>query len=194
MTGIRTMNKGRLFVISGPSGAGKSSVISLVTQGRTDIYFSISMTTRPRAQAETDGVEYHFITKERFLEMIGDGDFLEYDRHMDSYYGTPREPVIRMLDAGYNVILDIDVRGAEQIREAMPDAVTIFIKPPSVEELEKRLRLRKRDSEEQLKLRMQRAEYELSREDEFDYVIINDDLGTVSKELDRILAGNAGVK
>ena len=133
-------NKGTLFVITGPSGAGKGTVLKQVMQSLDQLYFSVSATTRAPREGEVDGVHYHFLTKERFEELIANDRFLEYARYAENYYGTPLDPVEEHLEQGPDVILEIELQGALQVKKRLPKAVLVFIAPPSFEELESRLR------------------------------------------------------
>ena len=155
------MSKGKLVVISGASGVGKGTVLSLMMQQREDLFFSVSATTRPARPGEVDGVHYYFVTKEQFEDMIARGEFLEYDAHAANYYGTPRAQADEKRNKGH-VLLDIEPNGAKQVKAAAPDATLIFIMPPSVEELERRLRGRGDTPEEQIVMRMERAVWWLS--------------------------------
>ena len=181
------MSKGKLIVISGASGVGKGTVLNLMMQQRKDLSFSVSATTRPPRPGEVDGVHYYFITKERFEDMIAKGAFLEYDAHAANYYGTPRGQAEEKMERG-PVLLDIEPNGAKQVRQAMPVATLIFIMPPSVEELERRLRGRGDTSEEQIKLRMERAVWEMEQRHWYDHVVINDVAEDCAKEILKIIA------
>ena len=181
------MSKGKLIVISGASGVGKGTVLNLMMQQRKDLSFSVSATTRPPRPGEVDGVHYYFITKERFEDMIAKGAFLEYDAHAANYYGTPRGQAEEKMERG-PVLLDIEPNGAKQVRQAMPEATLIFIMPPSVEELERRLRGRGDTSEEQIKLRMERAVWEMEQRDWYDHVVVNDVAEDCAKEILKIIA------
>ena len=181
------MSKGKLIVISGASGVGKGTVLNLMMQQRKDLSFSVSATTRPPRPGEVDGVHYYFITKERFEDMIAKGAFLEYDAHAANYYGTPRGQAEEKMERG-PVLLDIEPNGAKQVRQAMPEATLIFIMPPSVEELERRLRGRGDTSEEQIKLRMERAVWEMEQRHWYDHVVINDDAQRCAEEILNIIA------
>ena len=181
------MSKGKLIVISGASGVGKGTVLNLMMQQRKDLSFSVSATTRPPRPGEVDGVHYYFITKERFEDMIAKGAFLEYDAHAANYYGTPRGQAEEKMERG-PVLLDIEPNGAKQVRQAMPEATLIFIMPPSVEELERRLRGRGDTSEEQIKLRMERAVWEMEQRHWYDHVVINDVAEDCAKEILKIIA------
>mgnify|MGYP003289247332 CR=1 FL=1 len=184
------MAKGKLFVISGASGVGKSTVLSRVMSRRDDLRFSVSATTRAPRPGEVDGQSYYFVTKEKFQQMIADDAFLEYDAHMDNYYGTPRTQLEEKLLSG-SVILDIEPNGAFQVRSAMPDAVLIFIAPPSMEELERRLRSRGDTSEEQIRLRLDRAKWEVQQSLKYDYSVINDQVETCAEKILNIIAEQA---
>ena len=184
------MSKGKLIVISGASGVGKSTVLAKVMQGREDLSFSVSATTRAPRPCEEEGKSYYFVTKARFEEMIAGKEFLEYDAHMDNYYGTPLRQVREKLSSGY-VILDIEPKGAAQVREVMPDAMLIFIMPPSVEELVRRLSGRGDTSEEQIRLRLERARWEMDQRHWYDHVVINDDADRCADEILEIIADKA---
>lgn len=184
------MIKGKLFVISGASGVGKSTVLNKVMSGRKDLRFSVSATTRPPRPGEIDGVNYYFVSKERFLEMIDNHEFLEYDAHMDNYYGTPKKQLTEKLKSGH-VILDIDPNGAFQVRENCPDAVLIFITPPSLEELRKRLESRGDTSEEQIRMRLDRVNWEMEQSKRYDYLVINDQVSSCADEILKIIADSA---
>ena len=181
------MNKGKLFVLSGPSGVGKGTLRENALKGKPNLVYSISCTTRQPREGETDGIEYRFITHEKFEEGIKQNLFLEYAHVHSDYYGTLKEDVINELNSGHDVLLEIDVQGALQVREKIPEAVLIFIAPPSVEVLEKRLRNRNTESEEHLQLRLNNAIKELELKDKYDYIIVNDDLETASKELNNLI-------
>ena len=179
--------KGKLIVISGPSGAGKSTVVFKAIEGREDVCFSTSVTTRKPRPGEVDGKEYFFVDPDRFKEMVENDELLEYAEYVANSYGTPRAYVEEKLDAGLNVLLDIEVQGARQIREKKPDAVMIFIVPPSLEELEKRLKGRGTDTERAIEARLIRARQEYQEADFYDYLIINDDADKAAKELSAII-------
>jgi len=177
------ISKGKLFVISGPSGAGKGTLREKALSNIQNLVYSISCTTRAPREGEVDGVQYRFITHEKFKEDIAENLFLEYAHVHADFYGTLKADVVRELDAGKNVLLEIDVQGALQVREKMPEAILIFIAPPSLEILEKRLRDRHTETEENLKLRLSNAKKELELKNKYDYVIVNDNLETASNEL-----------
>ena len=184
------MGKGKLFVISGASGVGKSTVLSAVMAQRSDLLFSVSATTRKIRPGEVDGQSYYFITKEAFEDMIAKGEFLEYDAHMDNWYGTPRGQLEEKLQRG-NVILDIEPNGAFAVKKARPDATLIFIAPPSAEELERRLRSRGDTDEEQIKLRTARVAWEMEQSKQYDHIVINDQVEACAENLLKIIAEEA---
>lgn len=180
------MSKGKLLVLSGPSGAGKSTVVSKLMERRGDVCFSVSATTRAPRPGEQDGVNYFFVTRERFEEMVRTGELLEHAEYVGNCYGTPRAYVEQRLEAGYNVVLDIEVQGARQVMEAAPEAVLVFLIPPTLAELERRLRARGTESDEVIRGRLERAKEEC-RSDFYRYIVINDDADTAAKELDAII-------
>lgn len=179
--------KGKLIVISGPSGSGKSTVVNKAIQGREDMCFSTSVTTRSPRYGEVDGKDYFFIDPQRFQEMVDRDELLEHAQYVAHSYGTPRAFVEQKLNEGFNVILDIEVQGARQVREKMKDAVLVFIVPPSLEELRRRLVNRGTDAADVIEARLQRASEELKEADLYDYLIINDDLETAAREFTSIL-------
>lgn len=179
--------KGKLFVISGPSGAGKSTVVFKAMEGREDVCFSTSVTTRKPRPGEMDGREYFFVDLDRFREMVENDELLEHAEYVANSYGTPKAYVEEKLEAGMNVILDIEVQGARQVNEKKPDAVKIFIIPPSLEELERRLKGRGTDTSRAIEARLIRARQEYKEADFYDYIIINDDAQRAAKELAAIM-------
>ena len=181
------MSKGKLFVISGASGVGKSTVLSQVMAGRDDLLFSVSATTRAPRPGEQEAVSYYFVSRETFLDMIEKDAFVEYDAHMDNYYGTPKAQLEEKLLRG-NVSLDIEPNGAFNVRKSRPDAVLIFIAPPSLEELERRLRSRGDTDEEQIKLRTQRVAWEMEQSKLYDHVVVNDQVEACAERLLNIIA------
>ncbi len=180
-------NKGKLFVLSGPSGVGKGTLREHALNDLSNLVYSISCTTRKPREGETDGIEYRFITHEKFEEDIRQNLFLEYAHVHSDYYGTLKADVERELEAGKNVLLEIDVQGALQVRDKIPEAVLIFVAPPSIETLESRLRNRNTESEEALRVRLSNAAKELDLQNEYDYIIVNDDLDKACEELRRII-------
>lgn len=181
------IEKGRLVVISGPSGAGKSSVVFKAIEGREDMCFSTSVTSRKPRPGEVDGREYFFITRERFAEMVANDELLEHAEYVGNCYGTPRKFVEDKLDAGMHVFLDIEVQGARQVSAKMPEAIKIFIIPPTLEELRRRLEKRGTETEETIAGRLSRAREEYAEADFYDYIIVNDDLNEAARELAAIL-------
>ena len=181
------MSKGKLFVISGASGVGKSTVLKKIMAARDDLTFSVSATTRDPRPGEQDGVHYYFITKEAFETMIREDAFVEYDAHMKNYYGTPKFQLEEKL-AFSNVILDIEPNGAFNVRKACPGATLIFIAPPSLEELERRLRTRGDTPEDQISVRLERVNWELEQAKQYDYTVVNDTVETCADEILNIIA------
>lgn len=174
---------GRLIVLSGPSGVGKGTVVAKVRELYPHIWVSVSYTTRAPRAGEHDGVQYHFVDRARFEELIGSGAMLEYDEHFGNVYGTPRVPVEEHLAAGVPTLLEIDLHGARQVRAAMPEAHLVFLRPPSWPELARRLGARGSESTELVAERLARARLELAAQDEFDSVVVNDDVERAAAEL-----------
>jgi len=168
------MKEGKIFVISGPSGSGKSTILKQVFKEIDKVYFSISATTREMRPGERDGVEYYFVSHDEFMRMIENDELLEYTQYVGNFYGTPIVPILKHKEEGYAVFLDVEIEGNMHVRERLPEAVSIFIAPPSVEELERRLRSRSTESEEKIMKRLQRAQEELKAVDQYDYVVVND--------------------
>lgn len=168
------MTKGQLFIISGPSGAGKGTVYDEVIAHRPHVKKSISVTTRAPREGEIDGVHYYFKSMEEYQEMIAHGEFLETAEVYCNCYGTPKAPVLEMLDKGYDVMFEIDIHGAKNIKKQYPDAIAIFLMTPSFEILEQRLRARGTESEDSIKRRLRSAKGELMKYKMFDYIVFND--------------------
>lgn len=179
----------RLFVIAAPSGAGKTTLVQAITRNNPDLRFSISYTTRSQRRNEAHGRDYLFVDTETFESLRGEGKLLESATVFDNLYGTSREQVEEHLANGHSVILEIDWQGARQVRESMPDCVTIFIMPPSHDELVRRLRSRGTDSDDVVDRRLRDALTDMSHWDEFDYVVINDNLDQAVHDLEAVLAG-----
>lgn len=178
---------GKLIILSGPSGAGKSTVVSLAMAGREDICFSVSVTTRDPRPGEEDGKDYFFIDEKRFLDMARNGELLEHAQYVSNRYGTPKAYVEKKLAEGMNVVLDIEIQGARQVYEKMPDAISVFILPPSMAELRRRLEMRGTETPESLDARILRAKQEIAEADFYRYMIINDNAETAAKELSAII-------
>lgn len=183
-------NKGKLVVISAPSGCGKGTILhNLFEMDKEEKSFvlSISMTTRAPRATEQDGVDYFFVDRERFEKLIDDDQFIEYAQFNGNYYGTPKPFIEKCIKEGKTVFLEIEVQGAEKVREKFPDSVSIFILPPSLEELEKRLRGRKTDAPEVIEKRLRIAPIEIARQNEFDYRVVNDDIQRATDEIYKII-------
>ncbi len=178
--------KKRLVVVSGPSGVGKGTIVKTLVSRRADIVESISCTTRAPREGEEHGKHYFFLSKAEFLKRIDEKDFLEYDEHFGNFYGTPKSFVEETLKEK-SVVLEIDVVGGLNVKKVFPSCALVMIAPPSKEELEKRLKERNTESEREIENRLARLEYELSKQAEYDYVIVNDDLQTAIKELEAIV-------
>ena len=187
MEGVVT-TRGKLFVIAAPSGAGKTSLVRALMERMPTLRFSISYTTRKQRETEKDGRDYFFVSHDEFARMVRDQKFLEHARVFDNYYGTSREQVESMLAAGDNVLLEIDWQGAQQIRRAMPECQTIFVLPPSRAALEERLRGRGTDADEVIARRLRDSIADMSHWNEFDYVVVNDEFGRATADLEKIIA------
>ncbi len=168
------MNKGRVYIISGPSGSGKDTVLKGIFAQKPEINFSISSITREMRPGEVEGEKYNFISREKFEQMLANGDLLEHNVFVDNYYGTPKAPVIKSVDAGQDIIIEVDVNGKAQIKEKMPEAVSIFIMPPSLEVLKQRLCARGTDSPEVIEKRLKEALREIAQAPTYDYIVVND--------------------
>lgn len=181
------MRRGKTFVVSGPSGVGKSTVLRALLSQRDDLYFSVSATTRAPRAGEVDGVHYHFLDTRRFQGLIEADALLEYAEYVGCFYGTPKRDIDRAMDDGKDVILDIEVQGAQQVKNKRPETVRIFIAPPSWEELERRLTARGTDDPERVRGRLLRAGEELKSAAHYDYLVINDSVENAVRELSAIL-------
>lgn len=180
--------KGVLLAVSGPSGVGKGTMVKTLIARRSDVVESVSCTTRAPREGEIHGKHYFFLSKEEFLRRIDEDDFLEYDEHFGNYYGTPKSFVRETLKEK-SVIMEIDVVGALNAKKSFPQCVLVMVVPPSTEELKRRLQGRGSETEEQILGRLSRMDYELSHKDEYDYVIVNDNLETAIKTLENIIDG-----
>jgi guanylate kinase len=179
--------KKKLLVISGPSGVGKGTVLKEVFKNRTDIKYSVSCTTRKPREGEENGIHYFFLTQAEFKKEIENNNFLEWAEFSGNYYGTNKNFVLKTLNDGYHVILEIETQGALQVKEKMPDCTMIFIAPPSIEELEKRLRGRNTETEDAIKKRLSIVETELKRSTLYDFVVVNEDVNKAAAEITEII-------
>ena len=179
------MRKGKTFIICGPSGVGKGTVVARLLASDPTLYFSVSATTRPPRAGEEDGVHYHFLDRETFEQWIAAGDFLEYAEYVGNLYGTPRLYVDRAMEQGRDVLLDIEIQGAEQVRQKRPETVRIYVAPPSWAELERRLVGRGTEDMEKVRFRLARGREEFDAARDFDYLVIND---TVDRAVDELRA------
>lgn len=182
------MNKGRVYIISGPSGSGKDSVMKKVFERQPEIAFSISSITRPMRPGEVEGEKYNFITRECFEEMIANDELLEHNVFVGNYYGTPKAPVINCVENGQDILIEVDVNGATQIRQKMPEAVSLFIMPPSLEALKARLCGRGTDSDDVIAKRLNEALREISSAKDYDYIVVNDDLDQAVSDVITIMS------
>jgi guanylate kinase len=187
-----TARSAKLFVIAAPSGAGKTTLVKALVERNPDLTFSVSYTTREKRNTEEEGKDYFFVSEEQFLELQQQGELLESAQVFDNRYGTGRVQVESRLAEGRDVILEIDWQGARQVRQSKPDCESVFILPPSLTELERRLRDRRTDSDAVIERRLKDAIGDISHWNEFDYVIINDDVGKSVLELEAIIAGCEG--
>ncbi|WP_250656451.1 guanylate kinase [Alkalimarinus coralli] len=187
MTEINTQGRGTLYIVSAPSGAGKTSLVKALTDSDSDVLVSVSHTTRAMRPGEEDGVNYNFVNQEQFLDMVANSDFLEHAEVFGNYYGTSQSWVESTLRAGRDVILEIDWQGAQQVRRLMPEALSIFIVPPSKQALQERLDSRGQDSADVIDGRMKEAASETSHYAEFDYLIVNDQFEEALSDLKSIL-------
>ena len=185
---IKTKKQGSLIIISGTTCAGKGTVIKKLLERHNDIVLSISYTSRPKRESEKDGVDYYFVTKEEFERKIAAGDFLEYAQvQYGAYYGTPKAEILKQLDTGKDVILEIDVQGAKQIKEKFPGTILIFIMAPSMEEVKRRIQMRGDENQEQIISRFKRAYQEINQFTNYNYVVVNDDLLEAVSKVEAIL-------
>ena len=183
------MDKGVLIVVSAPSGCGKSTILHRLMEMREMLRFSVSATTRAPREGEKHGEDYFFVSREEFLRMIEEDAFLEHAEFVGNHYGTPKKAVEERLEQGYDVYLDIEVQGAMQVKRQKPDTLMIFIMPPSMEELERRLISRGKDDMETIRRRLNEAERECSMRSEFDFVVVNDEVERACAEISGIIDG-----
>lgn len=184
---MTTARRGNLFVISAPSGSGKTTLVRRLLDTLDDVRFSVSFTTRPVRGSERDGIDYHFVPSDLFRTKIEDGEFLEWAEVHGNYYGTSRIVTEQVRASGEDILLDVDVQGAAQVRKAQPDAITLFVMPPSFEVLEERLRGRRQDSDEVIAGRLEEARHEIHHYKDYDYVLINDSVERTSELLKAIV-------
>ena len=189
MSSAAGTSRGRLFVIAAPSGAGKTSLVRALVQREPSLRFSVSYTTRAQRPNEVEGRDYFFVTRDEFERMVVAGEFLEHARVFDNCYGTSRRQVEQSLEAGQDLILEIDWQGARQIRRALPECISIFILPPSRAELERRLRGRGTDADDVIRRRLRDAAGDMGHWSEFGYVVVNDDFQLALDQLAAIVAG-----
>ena len=181
------MNKGCLYIVSGPSGSGKDTILKEVFSKCPELFFSISSISRPMRPGEVEGEKYHFISKDEFLKLIEDDMLLEYNQFCGNYYGSPKKPIMDAISSGKDAVLEVDVNGAAQVRRAMPEAISIFIMPPSYAELHRRLSGRGTESEEVIAARMKTALEEIGRAAEYDFIVVNDVLSDAVDDLISII-------
>jgi guanylate kinase len=186
-------SNGKIFVISAPSGCGKTTLANRLLEDELGLTASVSVTTRDPRPGEKDGRDYHFVTEDKFKKMVGRGEFLEQEENFGHFYGTPKKPIEKVLKSGRSVLLNIDVKGAMRVRRAHPDdSVLIFIMPPSITALKKRLHGRKADKAEEIKRRLDLAKKEISYKDKYDHIVVNDRLDTAYRKLRKIVIAQEG--
>lgn len=184
------MNKGGVFVVAGPSGSGKDTLFKELFKRKPEIKFSISSITRPMRVGEVEGEKYNFITREKFLNMLENDELLEYNEYIGNYYGTPKAPVIAAIEKGEDILIEVDVNGAKEICQKLPEAVTVFIMPPSYQELKRRLSGRGTETQDLIDKRMKEALNEIARATEFDYIVVNDDLQTAVDDIIEVISSS----
>lgn len=184
------MSKGGVFIVAGPSGSGKDTLFKELFKRKPEIKFSISSITRPMRVGEVEGEKYNFITREKFLSMLENDELLEYNEYIGNYYGTPKAPVIAAIENGQDVLIEVDVNGAKEISKKLPEAVTVFIMPPSYQELKRRLSGRGTETQELIDKRMKEALNEIARAAEFDYIVVNDNLQTAVDDIIEVISSS----
>ena len=184
------MNKGGVFVVAGPSGSGKDTLFKELFKRKPEIKFSISSITRPMRVGEVEGEKYNFITREKFLNMLENDELLEYNEYIGNYYGTPKAPVIAAIENGDDILIEVDVNGAKEICQKLPEAITVFIMPPSYKELKRRLSGRGTETQDLIDKRMKEALNEIARATEFDYIVVNDDINTAVDDIIEVISSS----
>lgn len=188
------MNKGTLYIISAPSGTGKGTIVAELLRADPSIFFSVSATTRAPRDGDVHGVNYLFVSREEFLEMANNGGMLEYAEFCENFYGTPAKPVKDALEAGRDVILEIETVGAMKVMKSCPEAVSIFILPPSIAELRRRLEVRGTETKEVIDKRVAEAKAEIEKAPNYDYIVVNDDLETAVEDVKTVMKAAKKVK
>ena len=181
------MNKGQVFIVSGPSGSGKDTILRILLENHPEIKFSISCVTRPKRGIEQEDKKYNFVSVEQFEQMIENDQLFEYNLYVGNYYGTPKQPVLDAIENGDTMIIEVDVNGAFNIKKNLPEAKLVFVMPPSMEELEKRLRNRCTDDADAIIKRIREAEREILKSKQYEYIIINNDANQAAEELYNII-------
>lgn len=184
---IKTKKKGLLIVISSPSGCGKGTVIRSLLKKNNNLWVSISCTSREKREKEVDGVDYYFLTREEFENKIKNNEMLEYAEYINNYYGTPKDKVNEQLEKGLDVILEIEIQGALKIKEMYPETIFIFILPPNMEELKKRLSNRNTETQDKIDKRFKKAYTEINELSKYNYVVVNDEIETASDKINAII-------
>lgn len=193
-TTFSKVSQGKLIVLTGPSGVGKGTLMKTLLVRHPELYYSVSATTRAPRPGEVNGKHYHFIERSKFEQLVAHGEFLEWAEFAGNYYGTPRQAVLNQINSGKCVVLEIELEGARQVRTSFPDAKSIFILPPSLTELENRIRGRGQDPEDAIRRRLHRAHEEIKAADEFDIQIVNDDFETALQSIEIALDNFAACK
>ena len=184
------MSKGGVFVVAGPSGSGKDTLFKELFKRKPEIKFSISSITRPMRVGEVEGEKYNFITREKFLSMLENNELLEYNEYIGNFYGTPKAPVIAAIENGDDILIEVDVNGAKEICEKLPEAITVFIMPPSYKELKRRLSGRGTETQELIEKRLKEALNEIARATEFDYIVVNDNIETAVDDIIEVISSS----
>lgn len=183
----KKIKKGRVIVISAPSGTGKTTICKKLLKLRPDLVFSVSYTTREKRKTEVDGKDYHFISVKKFMQMVKQGKFIEWAYVHNNYYATPKQPLIKAINSGKDILLDIDVQGGKNVKKLFPDGIFIFLLPPSWKDLKKRIINRGLDSQREIETRLKNVNKELKYIKYYDYIVVNDDLNTTVEIIDKII-------